>query len=253
MYMQGIDMNQTLAAQFSLDSTNTTQVQLQINLRSFKHLNNYCQKMFAVSKSQANPEGSANVANGTPVHGGSPLASAPGGNVGSSSSSNSSVDVTSSANPIKDPANATSLSTRRQSIAGSEIHPLLRTLSERIQRADASAKNVDMLLEVERSCFLLNGCRVTFCKSGKDRTGMAVTLEQARQLGDRYRLGDKTGRLVRDANIFRLYGTRVAIAAKNIGKRVFSFNRLQVQFLPPLYRPPLQVCEMLMKGGKDNS
>jgi hypothetical protein len=231
-------MNQTLAAQFSLDAATTTQIQLQINLRSFKHLNSYCQKMFAVSKSAAGQEnGSSN--------GGAPF-STPSVKTAAS-------DVGSSFSGRKHTANSNWLSPRRQSIAATDIHPLLRTLSERIQRADASAKNVDMLLEVERSCFLLNGCRITFCKSGKDRTGMAVTLEQARQLGDRYRLGDSANRLLRDANMFRLYGTRLGIAAKNIGKRVFSFNRLQVQFLPLLYRPPLQVCEMMMKGGKDNS
>ena len=104
---------------------------------------------------------------------------------------------------------------------------------------------------MERACLLLYGARVTFCKSGKDRTGMAITLEQSRQLGDRFRLGDGDARLLRDANLFRVHGTRLGVAEKNIGKRVFSFNRLQVQFLPLLYRPPLAVCEQMMK--KDNS
>ena len=42
-----------------------------------------------------------------------------------------------------------------------------------------------MLHELEVVCNALEGLRVSFCKSGKDRTGMAVTLEQARFLGER--------------------------------------------------------------------
>ena len=218
---QGIDMNQTLAASFSLDSNSASQLQLQINLRSFRQLNTYCNKMLPLNISAVQSQ-SGRFAPGSAT--------------------------TSSADPAM-----TSLSTRRKSTGAMDVHPLLRTLSDTIQNADASAKNVDMLLEVERACLLLSGCRVTFCKSGKDRTGMAVTLEQSRQLGERFRLGDSTDRLLRDANLFRVHGTRLGVAFKNIGKKVFSFNRLQVSFLPTLYRPPLQVCEQLIKGGKDTS
>lgn len=132
-----------------------------------------------------------------------------------------------------------------------DVHPLLHHLHENIATASIKAKNVELLTEVERICVLLEGCRVTFCKSGKDRTGMAVTLEQSRQLGERFCCGLSTARLMKDANLFRLHGTRLLIAEKNIGRRVYSINKLQAQFLPPLYRPPPQTCEDLMK--KDNS
>lgn len=92
---------------------------------------------------------------------------------------------------------------------------------------------------------------MTFCKSGKDRTGMAITLEQSRQLGERYGCGISQSRVLRDANLMRLHGVRILIAEKNIGRKVYSINKLQVQFLPVLYRPPVQVCEDIMK--KDNS
>lgn len=49
----------------------------------------------------------------------------------------------------------------------------------------------------------------------------------------------------------RLHGVRLLIAEKNIGRKIYSINKLQVQFLPILYRPPLQVCEDIMK--KDSS
>ena len=50
------------------------------------------------------------------------------------------------------------------------IHPLIKALESQIRYVNKT-KNVSMLIEVERMCSLLNGCRVTFCKSGKDRTG----------------------------------------------------------------------------------
>ena len=80
---------------------------------------------------------------------------------------------------------------------------------------------------------------------------MAITLEQSRQLGERYGCGISQARVLRDANLMRLHGVRILIAEKNIGRKVYSINKLQVQFLPTLYRPPVQVCEDIMK--KDNS
>lgn len=80
---------------------------------------------------------------------------------------------------------------------------------------------------------------------------MAVTLEQARTLGERFGCGLSPERLLRDATLLRLYGTRLQVCEKNIGKAVYSINLLQAQFLPPLYRPPPAVCEDMMK--KDNS
>lgn len=149
------------------------------------------------------------------------------------------------------------------------IHPFMQSLYNALRSASPSAKNVDLLVEVERISVLLEGVRVTFCKSGnslfnvlfasrlifcgvgKDRTGMAVTLEQSRQLQDRFHIGPSQERLLRDANLLRLYGTRLAVAEKNIGKAVYSINLLQAQFLPLEFRPPAQVCEDIMK--KDNS
>ena len=83
-------------------------------------------------------------------------------------------------------------------------HPLLEELTEMIlTSSNINSKNVDMLVAVERVCVMLGGCRVTFCKSGKDRTGMAVTYEQSRQLGERFGCGQSTQRILKDANIMR--------------------------------------------------
>ena len=133
------------------------------------------------------------------------------------------------------------------------VHPLVQVLNSTIQEASITLKNVDLLMEMERVCVLLGGCRVTFCKSGKDRTGMALTLEQSRQLGERFNCGTSQGRLLKDAYIMRLHGVRLLVAEKNIGKKVYSINSLQAQFLPPLFRPPPAVCEDMHIMKKDLS
>lgn len=129
------------------------------------------------------------------------------------------------------------------------IHMYCRRFDEYVRFSSATAKNVELLQESERLCSLLNGIRVTFCKSGKDRTGMGVTLEQSRELGERFGCGQSQSRLLRDAQLMREYGCRVLIAEKNIGRKVYSINSLQAQFIPLLYRPPTRVQENLMKGG----
>jgi len=106
-------------------------------------------------------------------------------------------------------------------------------------------------MELERVCVILGGCRVTFCKSGKDRTGMAVTLEASRQIGERFGCGNTSHRILKDANLLRVHGTRLLVAEKNIGRKVYSINPLQAKFLPPMYRPPPEVLEDILK--KDNS
>lgn len=138
----------------------------------------------------------------------------------------------------------------RESVS-KQIHPLLQSLSDTILTSSLALKNVDLIIEVERVAVLLGGCRVTFCKSGKDRTGMAITLEQSRQLGERFGCSADLARVLKDANLMRLHGARLLVAEKNIGRKVYSINMLQAQFLPLVFRPPPQVCEDIMK--KDNS
>ena len=126
---------------------------------------------------------------------------------------------------------------------------------------------------------MLSGCRVTFCKSGKDRTGMVMTLEQSRVFGERFGLGSQPSttstsfskdtdiyredgkegrnpdldRLVHDAQVMRLHGPRLQVCHKNIGKPVYSINKLQAQFFPMVLRPPPAALEKLFKGGSDHT
>jgi len=125
-----------------------------------------------------------------------------------------------------------------------KAHPLLMNLCRQL-----GTKGDDLIKEVQDACIALGGCMITFCKSGKDRTGMVLTLQQSRFLSQY--CGHSEQRIMKDANLMRSYGTRLDIAEKNTGKRVFAINQIQVNFLPPSLRPPPDVLEKIMT--KDSS
>ena len=231
--------------------TNNLLLQHDVNLKGLRDMNAYCTKARPVSvalyempsQSQSQQQSqSSSTANNTPNL------------TPSSSSSNLKNDIAAakrvSINTTSSTATASSAAAALSNLKQA-THPLVKTLHDTILSSSLSLKNVDLLIEVERLTLLMGGCRVTFCKSGKDRTGMACTLEQSRQLGERYGCGLSLPRLLRDANLMRVHGCRLLIAEKNIGRKVYSINKLQAQFLPVMFRPPNQVCEDLMK--KDNS
>ena len=80
----------------------------------------------------------------------------------------------------------------------------------------------------------LNAGRVVMCKSGKDRTGMLITLCEANQLGS----GDcaPSNRMI--VEILRMYGTRIKNTEKNTGKAQYMFNSIQNTFLPAVLKAP---------------
>jgi hypothetical protein len=220
LFTQGIDIQQSMATGsiFSTGSQEIANLQLHVNLRGLNKLHKYCCRAMPV-----NDFATVNEAE------------------------DGSADAIKRSSSNLDNIQPESFNT----VQNVDVHPLLYNLCESIKTADATAKNVDMLVKVEEACLLLNGCRVTFCKSGKDRTGMAVSLDQSRQLGERFGCGESLHRTIRDVQLMRLYGTRLGICDKNIGRPVYSINKLQVQFLPLQYRPPASVCESMLK--KDNS
>lgn len=133
-----------------------------------------------------------------------------------------------------------------RSLSDISVHPLCEGLMEALTRENGMHKNVDLLREQERMVLEVGGGQVIFCKSGKDRTGMAITLFQARLLARHGCEGLGTDGLIRNANIMRIHGTRLLICDKNVGRLKFAFNGLQLQFMPLLYKPPLETVEHLI-------
>lgn len=138
---------------------------------------------------------------------------------------------------------------------GSHPDEILRNLRASVEGESASAKNTCILLHAADAVRALHGGRVTYCKSGKDRTAMSVTLEQARLLVQRKRHvleeiafgsaadGGPLDEVKRVANTMRAFGVRIAIAEKNVGRPKYSFNSLQRKLLPEIYRPPMSTIQ----------
>lgn len=97
-------------------------------------------------------------------------------------------------------------------------------------------KNVDILQISSSLSRDMNGSRIISCKSGKDRTGMSVTLEQCKILLQKHSL--KKSSFQQALDTMRGSGTRLINTEKNIGQRCYAFNKFQRILLPPEYRPP---------------
>ncbi|CDW55410.1 hypothetical protein TTRE_0000368201 [Trichuris trichiura] len=105
-------------------------------------------------------------------------------------------------------------------------------------------KNVALTHQAMRLCRMLGGDVVICCKSGKDRTSMAVTYDEALFVQRLYNLSlDGTKILLED---LRREGTRLENAYKNLGARRYAFKRRQIPFVPPCYRPPEDLYGSLM-------
>uniref|UniRef100_A0A2M3Z0D9 phosphatidylinositol-3,4-bisphosphate 4-phosphatase n=1 Tax=Anopheles braziliensis TaxID=58242 RepID=A0A2M3Z0D9_9DIPT len=99
-----------------------------------------------------------------------------------------------------------------------------------------SSKSYRVLHRAEDITRALQGLRFTSCKSAKDRTSMAVTLEQYRVLQQEFHLSASNAQNVLDT--MRSEGTRSDNTMKNVGIRKYAFNLPQVLSLPSVYRPP---------------
>lgn len=113
----------------------------------------------------------------------------------------------------------------------------LAALAGEIRNESSSAGKRPRVLQLAADITrMLHGLRITCCKSGKDRTGMSVTLEEARLLTQRHGLSPH--RQLEVAELLRRHGTRLEICRKNVGRPRYAFNAFQAALLPREYRPP---------------
>ncbi|RHY96437.1 hypothetical protein DYB35_005543 [Aphanomyces astaci] len=132
------------------------------------------------------------------------------------------------------------------------VNELLATLKSLVvdETRQTAKKNYRLLLVAADLTRQLRGGRVTFCKSGKDRTAMSVTLEQTRMVHNTSsEKVDMYDTIAPIADVMREYGVRIKVADKNVGRMRYTFNGLQRKMLPRVYRPPLKSIQ----GGADLS
>ena len=159
LFTQGIDLQQSVASSSWMSSSSVSSLSLQyrLNLQGFTVLNSYCHALHPVSSDalvdQVLPYTTVNDTDDTHTK---------------SQSDPSSLKLNTTTTEDTSEPSPTPLLT---------IHPICRQLNNILQITHTkSHKNVDLLAEIESISLLLNACRVTFCKSGKDRTGKIVYL-----------------------------------------------------------------------------
>ncbi|KAI1729322.1 type I inositol 3,4-bisphosphate 4-phosphatase [Ditylenchus destructor] len=99
-----------------------------------------------------------------------------------------------------------------------------------------SRKNTTIFPRVMALSNALGGMNVISCKSGKDRTAMAVTLEEGRILNQT--CGVSQQQTTEVIECLRRDGVRRENCRKNVGKAAYHFSPFQMHFLPTEFRPP---------------
>ncbi|KAG7171447.1 Inositol polyphosphate-4-phosphatase type I A-like [Homarus americanus] len=125
---------------------------------------------------------------------------------------------------------------RRVPSMGSDV-PLVDLIDKLgVEVMSQRSKNPNVLYLAAQCCRAMAGLRFTSCKSGKDRTGMSATLEQANILAAEYDLAETE--FQRALNCMRSEGTRLENCQKNIGSRKYAFSAIHLAMFPQQYRPP---------------
>jgi len=117
-----------------------------------------------------------------------------------------------------------------------DIDFALGRFAAEIATSKLTKKNFGVLMQSSDLARKLGGCRITSCKSAKDRTSMSITHEETRLLPELPR-----SHSLQFANVLREFGVRLANCKKNTGKGAYAFNALQRKLLPLEYRPPASV------------
>lgn len=122
----------------------------------------------------------------------------------------------------------------------------------------SKSKNIQKLYFAGQIVHLLNGIKMTCCKSAKDRTGMSITLEEVRFCFESFGIE----KYVEQRELFQVMldtlrryakynpslsnddiynprnGTRMENVYKNIGVKQYAFSYIQLLTFPSHYRPP---------------
>ncbi|KAF2361242.1 Pleckstrin domain [Trinorchestia longiramus] len=116
--------------------------------------------------------------------------------------------------------------------------PTLSELMDKLSRAvrASKSKNTEVLHLAAAVTRAMGGVRFTSCKSGKDRTGMSVTLEQVNFLTAEFDLARPERH--QSLQAMRSDGTRIINCQKNINVKKFAFNTMQLAMFPRDYAPP---------------
>jgi hypothetical protein len=117
-----------------------------------------------------------------------------------------------------------------------DIDFALGRLAAEVATSKLTKKNFGVLMQSSDLARKLGGCRITSCKSAKDRTSMSITHEETRLLLELPREHS-----LQFANVLREFGVRLANCKKNTGKGAYAFNVLQRKLLPVEYTPPVSV------------
>uniref|UniRef100_A0A914UXV8 PH domain-containing protein n=1 Tax=Plectus sambesii TaxID=2011161 RepID=A0A914UXV8_9BILA len=112
---------------------------------------------------------------------------------------------------------------------------MVADLTQSVQ-ACPSNKNIKIIKMSVALTRTLGGISLISCKSGKDRTAMAVTLEEGHIL--RENCGVTEQQLAEMVVALRRDGVRRENCRKNVGKPLYSFSPLQMPFMPKEMRPP---------------
>ncbi|XP_059146391.1 inositol polyphosphate-4-phosphatase type I A-like isoform X2 [Physella acuta] len=116
----------------------------------------------------------------------------------------------------------------------SSLYHMIKMLQNSVMTK--KGKNVDVLHMAAEVTRAMNGLRITYCKSGKDRTSMAVTLEMVHILQRNHNLASHV--FMQSLDCLRSVGCRRENTLKNTGIKKYAFISLQMLYIPKLYRAP---------------
>uniref|UniRef100_A0A915LM39 Uncharacterized protein n=1 Tax=Meloidogyne javanica TaxID=6303 RepID=A0A915LM39_MELJA len=116
------------------------------------------------------------------------------------------------------------------------VNRLIGDLRETVS-VNASKKNLTIFKLVMEITRILSGVSILSCQSGKDRTSMALTLEEGRILKET--CGISNQQMMEIISCLRKEGVRRENCRKNVGKPLYKFSPFQMNFLPKEFRPPM--------------